>query len=71
MGRPHVLTVYLFEINRPGAVLLDGRHQAVGFDDMVVAVQTVSAYENDGESRPAAAIPMDRPYCSCKLTRTL
>ena len=53
MGRPHVLTVYLFEINRPGAVLLDGRHQAVGFDDMVVAVQTVSAYENDGESRPA------------------
>ena len=22
-----------------------------------------------GEPRPAAAIPMDSPYCSCKLTR--
>ena len=23
----------------------------------------------DGESRPTAAIPMENPYCSCKLTR--
>ena len=24
---------------------------------------------NEGESRPAAAIPMENPYCICKLTR--
>ena len=26
-------------------------------------------FSAEGESRPAAAIPMENPYCSCKLTR--
>ena len=26
-------------------------------------------YDDAGESRPTAAVPMENPYCSCKRTR--
>ena len=40
---PHIVTVFLYDLrNADSRMLLDRYHQAVAFDDMVVAVQTLS-----------------------------
>lgn len=35
-----LITVFVYDLNTPDIMLLDRFHQAVGFDDIVVAVQT-------------------------------
>jgi hypothetical protein len=47
-GRANVLTVYLFDLARDDALLLDRESQVAAYDDMVIAVQTNTPHTSSG-----------------------